>query len=122
MTRKEIAIDFLRMTTSGSVREAYEKYVHPNFTHHNAYFPSDRESLLKGMEESAENLPDKDYKTLRVLEDGDLVAVHGRIILSKNMPEMAVVHILRFEGDLIIEEWEAAQQVPEDMANERGMF
>ncbi len=122
MTRKDIATDFLRLAASGNVQEAYDKYVHPDFFHHNAWFPGDRESLKKGMEESAGNLPDKKYTTLRALEDGDLVAVHGRIKLSPTMPEMAVVHILRFAGDKIIEEWEAGQQVPEDMVNENGMF
>ncbi len=122
MTRKQIATEFLRLAASGKVQEAYDKYVHNDFTHHNAWFPGDRESLKKGMEESAKNLPEKQYTTLRALEDGDLVAVHGRIKLSNDMPEMAVIHILRFQGDKIIEEWEAGQQVPEDMVNENGMF
>lgn len=122
MTRKEIANDFLRLAASGSVQEAYDKYVHKDFFHHNPYFPGDRASLLKGMEESAENLPNKVYTTVRVVEDGDLVAVHGRIKLKEDMPEMALIHILRFEGDRIIEEWEAAQEVPGDMPNENGMF
>lgn len=122
MTRKQIATEFLRLAASGKVQEAYDTYVHDDFTHHNAWFPGDRESLKKGMEESAKNLPDKKYTTLRALEDGDLVAVHGRIKLSNDMPEMAVIHILRFQGDKIIEEWEAGQQVPEDMVNENGMF
>jgi predicted SnoaL-like aldol condensation-catalyzing enzyme len=122
MTRKEIAVDFLRLAASGQVREAYEKYVHPDFTHHNPYFPGDRESLLKGMEESAEQMPDKRYETVHALEDGDMVAVHGRIKLKADMPEMAVVHLLRFEGDKIIEEWEAAQAVPAERLNENGMF
>lgn len=122
MTRKDIATEFLRLAASGKVQEAYDKYIHPDFTHHNAWFPGDRESLKKGMEESAENLPEKKYTTVRALGDGNLVAVHGRIKLSPTMPEMAVIHILRFEGDKIIEEWEAGQEVPEDMVNENGMF
>ena len=46
MNNKESAISFLRLASSGNVREAYEKYVHPDFRHHNPYFPSDRASLL----------------------------------------------------------------------------
>jgi predicted SnoaL-like aldol condensation-catalyzing enzyme len=122
MTRKEIALAFLQAATSGNVRDAYEKYVAHAFTHHNPYFPSDRESLLKGMEESGERFPHKKYQTVHILEDGDMVAVHGHIRLTPEMPEIAVVHLFRFEGNMIIEEWEAAQQVPEDIVNERGMF
>ncbi len=122
MNKKDIATEFLRLAASGSVREAYEKYVHPDFTHHNPYFKGDRESLLVGMEESAVTFPNKSFEFLRVLEDGDLVVVHGRIQLTPDMPWIALMHIFRFDEDLIIEEWEAAQQVPEDCPNENGVF
>jgi predicted SnoaL-like aldol condensation-catalyzing enzyme len=61
MNKKEMAISFLRLASSGNVREAYEKYVHP-------------------------------------------------------------VHIFRFEGNQIIEEWEVGQEVPQDSPNEHGVF
>jgi hypothetical protein len=48
MSKKDIAISFLKLASSGKVREAYEKYVHPDFSHHNPYFKGDRESLLVG--------------------------------------------------------------------------
>jgi len=51
-----------------------------------------------------------------------LVAVHGRIVLAKNNKEIAVVHILRFENDKIVEEWEAGGEVPADSPNENGVF
>jgi predicted SnoaL-like aldol condensation-catalyzing enzyme len=38
------------------------------------------------------------------------------------MPEIALIHIFRFDGDLIIEEWEAAQEVPQESLNENGIF
>ena len=74
------------------------------------------------MEDSAKEMPNKNYRTVQALEDGDLVAVHGCITLKPEMPEVALMHILRFEGDKIIEEWEAVQEVPKDMPNNNGMF
>ena len=53
MSNKERAISFLRLASSGNVREAYETYVHPDFRHHNPYFPGDRASLLVAMEEKS---------------------------------------------------------------------
>jgi predicted SnoaL-like aldol condensation-catalyzing enzyme len=120
--QKEIAVSFLRLASSGKVREAYEKYIHTGFRHHNPYFKGDRESLLKGMEESAAQFPHKRFEAIRTLTDGDLVAVHGRVQLNPDMPWIALIHIFRFEGDLIIEEWEAAQEVPEESPNENGVF
>ena len=119
---KEIAVSFLNLASSGKVREAYEKYIHPDFRHHNPYFKGDRASLMKGMEESAAQFPDKIFEAIRVLADGDMVAVHGKVRLKPDMPWIALMHIFRFEGNLIIEEWEAAQEAPMGSPNENGIF
>jgi predicted SnoaL-like aldol condensation-catalyzing enzyme len=123
MTKKEIAESFLKLVSSGKVREAYEKYVHQDFRHHNAYYKGDRESLLLAMEEAAVASPNKSLEVMRTLEDGNLVATHSRLLrVDSNAPEIAAVHIFRFEGDKIIEEWEAGQELPKDSPNENGAF
>jgi len=121
MNNKEIAATFLQMASAGIVHEAYEKYVHPDFRHHNAYYKGDRETLMKGMEENAKQFPNKTYETLRALEDGNLVAVHGKVTLAPDKI-FSVIHVFRFEGDKIIEEWEASQQLSKDSPNENGIF
>lgn len=121
MNKKEIATSFLQLASSGKVREAYEKYIHPQFRHHNAYFKGDRESLLKGMEENAKQFPNKTYETLRALEDGNLVVIHGKVKLSADS-QWSVIHIFRFEEGKIIELWEASQQVLKDSPNKNGIF
>lgn len=121
MNRKSIAESFLQLASSGKVGEAYEKYIHSDFIHHNAYFKGDRESLLRAMEENAQQFPDKTYQTLRMLEDRELVAVHGKVMLSPNS-QWSVIHIFRFKDDKIIELWEASQEVLEDSPNENGIF
>jgi hypothetical protein len=35
---KEAAVDFLRLASSGNMREAYKKYVTEDFMHHNPYY------------------------------------------------------------------------------------
>lgn len=122
MNNKERAISFLRLASAGSVREAYETYVDPDFRHHNAYFPGDRISLLTAMEEGVAKFPNKEFEALRALEDGDLVAVHGRVRFTPSSPWIATVHIFRFQDNQIIEEWEVGQEVPKDSPNENGVF
>src|SRR6266566_1424250 len=122
MNNKERAISFLHLASSGKVRQAYETYVHPQFRHHNPYFPGDRASLLAGMEENAASFPRKEFEAVHALEDGDLVAVHGRVRLTPSSPWIALIHIFRFQGNLIIEEWEAGQEVPKESLNENGIF
>ena len=120
--KKDQAVAFLRLASSGMASQAFRQHVHPQFIHHNPYFKGDRESLLAGMEISGGEFPNKVFEAVRTLEDGDFVVVHGKIRLSPEMPEIALIHVFRFDGDLIIEEWEAAQQVPQESPNEHGMF
>lgn len=121
MNKKQIATEFLKMASSGKVKEAYEKYVHPNFFHHHAYFKGDRQTLMEEMEKNSHECPDKTYETLRTLEDGDLVTIHGKVsnVFGK---DWSVIHIFRFKDDKIVEEWEASQEDIKDSPNENGIY
>jgi predicted SnoaL-like aldol condensation-catalyzing enzyme len=121
-SHKDVALAFLRAAASGEVREAYRKHVAPGFRHHNAFFPGDAESLMRGMEENAAKNPNKVLEVQRAIEDGDLVAVHSRVRQKPDDRGVAVVHIFRFEGGKNAELWDLGQPVPEDSPNENGMF
>ncbi len=122
ISRKEAAISYLRLASSGKVRQAYDAYIGPNFRHHNPYFKGDAQALMAAMEENATKFPDKLLEVQRALEDGDFVAVHSRVQLKPGDAGVATVHIFRFEGDHIVELWDVGQAVPEDSPNENGMF
>ncbi len=117
-----IATDFLTMCATGQVRQAYEKYVSADFRHHNAYFPEDRESLLLGMEQSAQHDPNKSLTVQQIFESEDRVAVFSQVRRAQVDMDIAVVHILRFENGKIAEMWDIGQQVPKDSPNRLGMF
>ncbi len=123
-TKKQIAQEFLRLCSKGESREAFKLYVDASFKHHNAYYPGDAQSLMLGMEESAQNMPLKEFTMLRALEDGDLVAVHSRVKMHPQAEQAFVVmHILHFNSDnKIVEMWDFGQEVPEECPNENGMF
>jgi predicted SnoaL-like aldol condensation-catalyzing enzyme len=122
MTLKDSALDFLRLASSGLVQEAYAKHVHPAFTHHNPYFPGDRASLMKGMADNHVQFPKKVFEALRAIEEENFVAVHGRVRLTPEGQDIALIHIFRFEQGKIIEEWEAAQMPVDDSPNKNGLF
>ncbi len=121
-SNSRIAAEFLAMAASGRVREAYERHVAHSFTHHNAHFPEDRESLLLAMEQSAESAPNTALTVKQVIASGDHVAVFSQLQREQANQQYAVVHILRFEGSKIAEMWDIAQEVPKDSPNALGMF
>ncbi len=119
---REIAVSFLKLAASGKVREAYSKYVSPDFRHHNPYFRGDRESLMLAMEENAAKNPNKELEIKLTLEDSNLVATYSHVQQKPGDPGVAVIHIFSFENDHIVEMWDLGQTVPEDSLNENGMF
>lgn len=121
-SRKEKAIAFLTMVAAGDVRDAYRKYIAPEFRHHNPYYHGDAASLLRGMEENAAQFPERTFEVQHALEDGDLVAVHSRVLLKPDDRGIALAHVFRFEGGAIVELWDLGEPVPENSPNEYGMF
>jgi len=119
---KKTATSFLQAASSGDVRRAFDTYIAPNFRHHNAYFPGDAKSLADAMEQNARENPDKVLRVERAIEEGDLVAVHSRVRLKPDVPEVALVHIFRFEDGRVVELWDIGQPVPPNSPNEHGMF
>ena len=118
----QIATEFLTMAASGRVRDAYERHVSDAFTHHNAYFPGDRESLLVAMEQSAASEPNKSFTVKQVIEAGDRVVVFSHLQRASSSEQYAVVHILRFVDSRIVEMWDVAQEIPAHSPNALGMF
>lgn len=121
-TLKETAVDFLKRVVSGDVRGAYQTHVGPGFRHHNPYFPGDTNSLMKGMEDDEAAHPGKNLDVRVALQDGNYVAVHSRLTRGANDPDIAVVHLFRFEDGRIAELWDIAQVAPNEIVNKNGMF
>ena len=119
---RDAAISFLKMASSGDVREAYSKFVGPGFRHHNPFFEGSAETLMKAMEENARDNPGKTLDVKRAIAEDDLVAVHSYVRLRADQPGAAVVHLFRFEDGRIVELWDVGQGVPEDSPNQFGMF
>ena len=123
MTKKEMAISFLKMAGTGEVRAAYEKFIAPNFIHHNQYFKGDRKSLMVAMEEAHKASPNKSIDIKKVYEDGNTVITHS-LVIRQNPKEqdVAVVHIFKIENDQVVELWDLGQLILKDCPNENGLF
>jgi predicted SnoaL-like aldol condensation-catalyzing enzyme len=123
MSHKEMAASFLKMAGGGDVKAAYEKFIAPDFIHHNQYFKGDRQSLMNAMEEAHKKSPNKSIDVKQVLEDGDFVITHSLVARSDPaQAPIAVVHIFRFKHDRVVELWDLGQELVRDSPNENGPF
>lgn len=123
MSKKEIATSFLTMAARGDVHSAYEKFIAPDFRHHNQFYPGDRESLLLGMQTASIQSPNKSLSVKQALEDGDRVVTLSHVVRQDSKaPEIAVVHIFRFEHNRIVELWDFGQLIDPKSPNLNGIF
>src|SRR5687767_2751191 len=119
---KDAAVSFLKMASSGDVREAYAKFVGPGFRHHNPYFEGSAETLMAAMEENARENSRKTLDVKLVIGEDDLVAVHSHVRQNPDQLGMAVVHLFRFEQSRIVVLWDLEQPVQDESPNQYGMF
>lgn len=119
---KEKAISFLQLAASGKVREAYSKYISPDFQHHNPYFRGDADSLMLAMEENSQSNPHKVFEVKQAIQEGTKVVVYSHVKQNPTDFGAAVVHIFRFQEEQIVELWDVGQPIPENSVNENGMF
>ena len=119
---KDISKEFLTLCSKGESRKAFKLHVDKNFKHHNPYFKGDANSLMIAMEEGSKTTPNKIFEVKNIIEDKNLVSVHSYIQQAENNMEIAVVHILKFNKDKIVEAWDIIQPFPENIVNENGMF
>lgn len=119
---KNNAVTFIKMASSGKVREAYQNFVGAGFRHHNPYFEGSADALMAGMEENAHQYPEKALDVKRTIAEGDFVVVHVHVRHQPDELGFATVHIFRFENGRIVELWDLGQPVPEESLNQYGMF
>ena len=121
MTEKEIAITFLQCAVTNEVNDVYDKYIAEGFIHHNPHYKSDKNSLLEGMVESNRVHPNKKITIKNVVAELPYVVVFSHVLVTEGV-EAALVHTFKFENGKVVELWDIAQPVPNDMVNEKGMF
>ena len=74
------------------------------------------------MAEAAAKFPRTAIEIQRAVEQGNIVAVHSKVVHEPGGRAISVVHIFRFSGQRIAELWDIAMQEPGGSANENGLF
>ncbi|MEQ1877921.1 MAG: ester cyclase [Bdellovibrionia bacterium] len=122
MSSKELAISFLKMVVDHKIRDAYDKFIAPDFIHHNQYFMGDRQTLMLAMEEADKKNPNKSFEVKHAYEAGDTAIIHSKVVQKAGDNEIAVIHILRFKNGKCVEMWDVGQVLDPKSPNENGPF
>lgn len=122
MTKREIIEEIFDLQNrQGRVRESFERHVSEKYIQHNPLCRNGWEDAIALIEKIV-STPGFHASLERVIVEGDFAVVHLNITFAGNAPDLAVVDIMRFEGDKIAEHWDVMQEVPLQTASGNTMF
>lgn len=119
---KNNAVAFYRTAYHGNPRIAVEDYVGDTYIQHNPDVADGLEGFIEYFERMQREYPEKSIEFVRVIAEGDLVALHTHQTWPGN-DQYVTMDFFRFD-DLgkICEHWDAIQQIPEKSANPNTMY
>ncbi len=119
---KQNAIAFYRMAYEGNPKEAVEKFVGDDYIQHNPAVANGRQGFIDYFERMSKEYPEKGIEFVRVIAEGDLVALHTHQTWPGN-DEYVTMDFFRFdENGKIVEHWDSIQQIPENSENNNTMY
>jgi predicted SnoaL-like aldol condensation-catalyzing enzyme len=120
---KEVAIAFYNMIfVDHKVEEAFKLYSVPEYKQHNPMAATGAQPAISFLGPYLKSNPQYKGKIIRVIAEGDLVAIHNHVTSGPNDRGSAVVDIFRVENGKVVEHWDVVQSVPEKSANQNTMF
>ena len=115
---KNSAVGILEQGLIGGDKAFIENNVAEGYIQHNPVAPDGRAGLL-GFVDYAQTLkPNLSVKPIRVLRDGNLVAVHSEYNIGG---KKVIFDLFRFEDGKAVEHWDGIQDTPEKTVSGRTM-
>lgn len=119
---KKNAVAFYKMAYEGNPRDAVDRFVGDVYIQHNPDVENEKDGFIRYFERMSKEYPEKSIEFVRVIGEGDLVALHTHQTWPGN-DEYVTMDFFRFdENGKIVEHWDSIQQIPEKSANGNTMY
>ncbi|PVV17564.1 MAG: hypothetical protein B6D78_18425 [gamma proteobacterium symbiont of Ctena orbiculata] len=119
---KQNAIAFYRTAYLGNPEKAVELYVGADYIQHNPSVGNGKAAFIEYFDQMAKSYPNKEIEFVRVVAEGDLVALHTHQIWPGD-DEYVTMDFFRFdETGKIVEHWDSIQQIPSESKHGNSMY
>jgi predicted SnoaL-like aldol condensation-catalyzing enzyme len=121
-TNKKVVLDFYEKGLNQKNFEAAAQHFGPRYIQHNPNAPDGIEGFKAFIAMRKEKFPNARSEIKRVFAEGDFVILHVHGVREPGERGVAIVDIFRLEKGKIVEHWDVVQPIPEQPANDNGMF
>ena len=119
-TNKEVVIEvFDEVIGKGNI-DALNRLLSEDYIQHDPLLETGRAPLIQFLKESDTFSKPTQGGVLRIIEDGDFVAVHSDYPMGDT--KLAWFDLFRLEKGVIVEHWDVVQEQPEKVASGRTML
>jgi predicted SnoaL-like aldol condensation-catalyzing enzyme len=119
---KKTVLEFYEAGLNKKDFEAASKYFGPKYIQHNPGAPDGIEGFKAFLAFLRDKFPNSHSEIRRVFAEGDFVILHVHSVREPGTRGRAIVDIFRLENGKIVEHWDVAQDIPEKMPHDNGMF
>jgi predicted SnoaL-like aldol condensation-catalyzing enzyme len=119
---KKAVLEFYEARLNKKDFEAAAKYFGPKYIQHNPGAPDGIEGFKTFVNFLKEKFPQSHSEIKKVFADGDHVILHVHAVREPGTRGRAIVDIFRLENGKIVEHWDVAQDIPDKMPHNNGMF
>jgi predicted SnoaL-like aldol condensation-catalyzing enzyme len=119
---KKIVVEFYEAAINQKDFEAASKFMGDRYIQHNPLAADGHEGLEGFLGYLRENHPDARSEIKQVFAEDDYVILHVHAVREPGQRGSAIVDIFRLEDGKVVEHWDVIQPIPEQPANDNGMF
>jgi predicted SnoaL-like aldol condensation-catalyzing enzyme len=119
---KKAVLEFYEAGLNKKDFEAAAKYFGPKYIQHNPGAPDGIEGFKTFVNFLRDKFPNSHSEIKKVFAEGDFVILHVHAVREPGTRGRAIVDIFRLENGKIVEHWDVAQDIPEKMPHNNGMF
>jgi predicted SnoaL-like aldol condensation-catalyzing enzyme len=119
---KKTVLEFYEAGLNKKDFDAASKYFGPKYIQHNPGAPDGIEGFKTFVNFLRSKFPNSHSEIKKVFADGDYVILHVHAVREPGTLGRAIVDIFRLEDGKIVEHWDVAQDIPEKMPHNNGMF
>jgi predicted SnoaL-like aldol condensation-catalyzing enzyme len=119
---KKAVVAFYEAAINQKDFTAASQFIGPRYTQHNPNAADGPEGFKRFIDFLHEKFPNAHSDIKKVFADGDYVILHVHAVREPGTRGSAIVDIFKLENGKIVEHWDVVQPIPEQAANNNGMF